>query len=169
MRVLEGGSTSRTIVPCVGIRPGSSGARVSGIAPAAVYVRARVASVAISPGGSPAASSVVAPRPPPRIIVGIAVCIANTDRDAPARPRTPRRGYADSVGVGRSIPVVTDIGRIVPTGTLHDRSGRGRHKRAVITGGVAYINDVWSGEIHLNVCDVVQGGTRRYRVDRLRN
>src|SRR4029077_4564135 len=162
LRVLEGGWACSTIVPSLGIRPGGAGTRVSGIAPASVYVRTRVAAVAVSPGWPPAASSVVAPWPPPRVIVGITGGVADTDRDAPTSPRTPRRGNSDPVGVGRSIPVMTDIGRIVPTCAVDDRSGCRRDDRAVITGGVAYVNDVRRGAVHLDVCDVVQRGTRRY-------
>src|SRR3954463_9870 len=83
--VLESGSICRTIVPTIGIRPGGTCTRVRRVAPAAVYVRADVASIADSPGRPPTARPVVPPRPPPRIIIWVIVGIADTDRDAPSR------------------------------------------------------------------------------------
>src|ERR1700758_3180256 len=73
LQVLESGSTGRAVIPYVGTRPGSVGICVSAIAPAAVYVRTGIASVAVPPGWNPAARPIVAPGPPPWIIVAISV------------------------------------------------------------------------------------------------
>src|SRR4029077_1946385 len=137
--------------------------------PAPVYIRAGIAAVAVPPSRPPAASAVVAPWSPPRIVVRITIGVADADGDAPTRSRTPRGRYANSVSVGCSIPVTANIRRIVPTRAVHNRRGGRRHHRAVIPGSVAHVYDIRRGAVYLDVSDVMERGTWRNRVDRWRN
>ena len=130
----------------------------SEVAPAPIHVRAG----GRQPYPKPAPSGGFRSNPmAPRGILRIAIGVANTDRDTPTSPGTPRRGHAGSIGIGRSIPVVAHIRRIVETSAVHHRSGGRRHDRAVIPGGVACVNDIRRGTVHLDVSDVVQRGTGR--------
>jgi hypothetical protein len=71
LRILKGGAAGGAIVARIRIGPRGLRALIGGITPAPVNVGAGEASVTVTPRRPPAASSVVAPWPPPGIVIRI--------------------------------------------------------------------------------------------------
>src|SRR5262249_37107328 len=153
--VVKGGPTAGAVIARIRISPSRLGPRVGGIAPTPVNISADVSSPAPAPRRSPAARSIPAPRPPPRVIVGVAISVADAEPDAPAAVRAPGQAHTRAVGVRCTIPVASDVGRVIPACAVDYGLRAGRNHGAVITRGVANVNDIGRRPVKLDVNYVI--------------
>ena len=148
-------SAASTVISGVRIRPGGASPCISGISPTSVNISAGVTTPSIAPGSAPAAGPVVTPWSPPRIIEA-SRAISNSYSEAPACSRTPGRSNSYAVGIRRTIPVRSNIRRIVEPSSIDDGCRRGRNRSAVVPGRITDVNYVRRRAIDFNVSYVVE-------------